>query len=94
MSDTPFDWDEANIRHIGLHGITPDEVEQSVLDEKAVLVEIQSERDEERVRLIGMTSAGRILAVVFAMRGTAIRPVTAYLATRIDQLEYLKQWEI
>ena len=94
MSDALFDWDEANIRHIGLHGITPDEVERCVLDEKAVLVEIQSERDEERVRLIGMSSAGRILAVVFAMRGTAIRPVTAYPATRGDQLEYLKQWEI
>ena len=39
MNDALFDWDEANIRHIGLHGITPDEVEQCVMDEKAVLVD-------------------------------------------------------
>ena len=58
-----------------------------------MLVEIQSEGGEERVQLIGMTSAGRILAVVFAMRGPAIRPVTSYPAAKIQQLEYLRQWK-
>ena len=62
-----FDWDDANVRHIALHGITPLEVEQSTLDEKAVLLELQSVKDEERVQLVGMTPAGRLLAVVFAM---------------------------
>ena len=41
-----FDWDDANVRHIALHGITPLEVEQSTLDEKAVLLELQSVKDE------------------------------------------------
>ena len=54
-----FDWDDANVRHIALHGITPLEVEQSTLDEKAVLLELQSVKDEERVQLVGMTPAGR-----------------------------------
>ena len=88
-----FDWDDANVRHIALHGITPLEVEQSTLDEKAVLLELQSVKDEERVQLVGMTPAGRLLAVVFTMRGEAIRPVTSYPATRVQQLEYLRQWK-
>ena len=37
-----FDWDDANVGHIALHGITPLEVEQSTLDEKALLLELQS----------------------------------------------------
>ena len=93
MSDPHFDWDEANIRHVGLHGITPLEVEQWVLDEKAMLVEIQSRNGEERFQLIGLTFSGRVLVVVFAMRGHAIRPVTSYPAARPQQLEYLRQWE-
>ena len=94
MSGVQFDWDEANIRHVGLHEITPLEVEQCVLEEKAVLVEIQSRNGEERFQLLGMTSSGRILIVVFAMRGQAIRPVTSYPANRQQQLEYLRRWEI
>ena len=93
MSGEQFDWDDANTGHISLHGITPLEAEPCILDEKAVQVEIQSESGEERVQLIGMTSTDRILAVVFAMRGPAIRPVTSYPAAKIQQLEYLRQWK-
>ena len=41
MSDSQFDWDEANIGHIALHGITTLEAEQCILDERAMLMEIQ-----------------------------------------------------
>lgn len=93
MRAPEFDWDLANTGHIALHGISPLEVEQCVLDDRALLVEIQSEQGEERIQLVGLSSAGRILTVIFAMRGSAVRPVTSYTASRSQQLEYLRQWE-
>jgi uncharacterized DUF497 family protein len=46
--------------------------------------------DEDRVKTIGRTASGRILAAVFTFRGEAIRPITAYDATTRDQSLYLK----
>ena len=56
-----------------------------------MLLEIQIDEHEERTKALGMTAAGRILAVVFTFRGDAIRPITAYTATtRLQQL-YLER---
>ena len=71
--------------------MTPQEAEQAVLDEAAVLLEIQSHGDEERTKALGMTKIGRILVVVFTFRGAAIRPITAYTATAVLQGLYLKR---
>jgi uncharacterized DUF497 family protein len=38
-----------------------------------------------------MTASGRILAVVFTMRGEAIRPITAYTAPQRLQKLYFQQ---
>jgi uncharacterized DUF497 family protein len=86
-----FDWDAANRDHLALHNVTREEAQQAILDPHAVLVEIQSGDEEERTKVLGITSGGRILAVVFTFRGGAIRPVTAYTATvRLQEL-YLKR---
>ena len=86
-----FDWDDANRNHIALHNATPEEVEQAILDPHAVLLEIQLNSDEERVKALGMTTEGRILSVVFTFRRNAIRPITAYTATvRLQEL-YLRR---
>src|ERR1017187_843417 len=86
-----FDWDDANRDHLALHNVAPEEAQQAILDPHAVLVEIQSGDEEERTKALGITSGGRILAVVFTFRGEAIRPVTAYTAAaRLREL-YLKR---
>ncbi len=41
------------------------------------MLEIQA-GEEERVKALGRAFNGRILVVVFTLRGEAIRPITAY----------------
>ena len=43
------------------------------------MVEIQAGW-EERVKEVGLTAGGRIVVVVFTLKGEAIRPITAYEA--------------
>lgn len=90
MEEATFDWDEANVRHLGRHNVDPQEAEQAILDPNAIMLEIQIEVGEERVKTIGRTARGRILAAVLTFRGEAIRPITAYDATIRDQSLYLK----
>ena len=60
-------------------------------DVNAVLLEIQFEENEERIKALGMTASGRILAVVLTVRGEAIRPITAYAAPRRLQKLYAER---
>ena len=81
-----FEWDEGNVGHLARHDVSPQEAEQAILDPDAVMLEIQY-GDEERVKSVGRTNAGRIIVAVFAFRGAAIRAITAYDApVRIQRL--------
>lgn len=86
-----FDWDDDNRKHLARHRVSPQEAESAILDEDAVLLEIESEQSEERIKALGMTAAGRILAVVFTVRGEAIRPITAYTPPRRLQKLYVER---
>ena len=86
-----FQWDDANRDHLALHSVAPGEAEQAILDHHAVLLEVQTGGGEERTKALGMTGAGRVLAVVFTFRGDVIRPITAYMATPRMQELYLKR---
>jgi len=76
-----FEWDEANVAHLGRHHVTPGEAEQ-VVQNNPIEFEFQTRRNEERVQLIGVTDAQRILVVVITWRGDNIRVVTAFPAPR------------
>ena len=89
MEGEEFDWDDANVRHLVRHGVSPTEAEQAILDPAAIMVELQTDR-EERIKAVGRTASGRILVAVFTFRGDAIRPITAYDATKRDRIGYLK----
>jgi uncharacterized DUF497 family protein len=84
-----FDWDDANRRHLSRHHVIPEEAEPAVLDPHAILLAIESDTGEDRAKALGMTASGRILAVVFTLRGEAIRPITAYAAPPRLQTLYL-----
>ena len=70
-----FDWDEHNEQHLSRHGITPKDAED-VLSGNHILLEYQTHGDEQRWVAVGATRAGRILSIVFAVRGEAVRPIT------------------
>jgi len=84
-----FEWDAANRKHLARHKVSPYEAEQAILDPNMIVVEVEHIGDEERSRVVGMTRAGRILALAFTMRSEAIRPITAFYAVPRDQAFYL-----
>ena len=83
-----FDWDAANIRHIGRHRVTPADVEQ-VFTNDPMTVGTQHHAEEERFLCFGRTNSGRFLTVLYTERGGKIRVVTAYPMTRSQQRMYL-----
>jgi len=77
MDDALFDWDLANIGHIGDHDVTPEEAEEAILGDSVEMDFDEEEGDEERWTYLGETRFGRILHVVITMRDEKIRVVTA-----------------
>ncbi|MGN6593381.1 MAG: BrnT family toxin [Terriglobales bacterium] len=72
-----FDWDVANVEHIGRHGISPDQVEQvfsNLPEEKGQ----KNRQGEERFIVEGRDDTGRVMMVIATIRNGRIRPITAY----------------
>lgn len=83
---TWFEWDEDNVDHIARHDVEPDEAEDALRDPHRHLLR----KGDDRLA-IGRTPVGRILFVVFTLRGRAIRIVTAYDATEREKQQYRRQ---
>lgn len=86
--DIEFEWDEHNKRHLSRHGISRRDAED-VLSGDHILAEYQVEGSEERWTALGATRSGRILVIVFALRGEAVRPITGWEANRQSRELYL-----
>ena len=70
-----FDWDVANVEHIGRHGITADECEEAYRNGPMV-IERQRRKHERRRLCLGETNRGRLLTFVVLERAGKIRFVT------------------
>ena len=79
-----IDWDDpdddsSNAAHIAEHGLTPEEVEFALLDDKTTFDVSDS---SGRPIAFGTTETGRFIVVVFEVLRPAdpliIRPITAY----------------
>ena len=86
-----FDWDQHNDEHLAKHGISRSDA-QDVLSGNHILLEYQMEGNEQRWVAVGATPTGRILAIVFTVRGEAIRPITGWTADKETAALYLEQW--
>jgi uncharacterized protein len=89
--DPEFDWDEQNEQHLAKHSISRSDAED-VLSGTHILLEYQMEENEQRWVAVGATRTGRILAIVFTVRGEAVRPITGWAADKETAALYLKQW--
>lgn len=87
--DIEFEWDDENKKHLAAHRVTPAEFEY-VLTNNAVDRGYESFNEEERYRAVGLTSAGRLLTVVWTPRNGSIRAVTAFPATVADKKAFLE----
>ncbi len=83
-----FDWDSVNTRHIARHGISQREVEEVFSNDPAD-IGYETVEGEPRWAAVGHTNSLRVLVVVWALRGEAVRPVTAFEAGRQLKGAYL-----
>ena len=73
-----FDWNEANIKHIAEHDVTPEEAEEVFSDEDNVLDEdIEHSIVEKRFLIIGKTEKARLLYQIFTKWGDKIRVISS-----------------
>jgi uncharacterized DUF497 family protein len=85
-----FFWDSANIDHIALHGVTPEEAEQ-VIQNDPLDLDRQIRNYEERFVHLGETNVGRILFVIVTVREDALRVVSAFPADKAVRKHYLNE---
>jgi uncharacterized DUF497 family protein len=86
--DDVFDWDASNEGHVLAHGIEPGEVEEALLDPDGFGIDAYDVPGEPREALVGATEEGRILLIIYTMRGRKIRPITARDASRAQKRRY------
>lgn len=66
------------------HGVSFAEAEFVFFDSLAIYDVDPDSKDEERYIIVGIGNLGRLLVVVYTMRGDKIRLISARLATRQD----------
>jgi uncharacterized DUF497 family protein len=86
-----FQWDDANIDHIGQHGVNPEEAEEAYLDPYRRGVPVHPHPNEDRWGVLGRTDAGRSLFLVFTKRAGNIRIISARDATKAEKQQYRKK---
>jgi hypothetical protein len=86
-----FEWDQrkgsANLRK---HGVDFADAATVLHDNRAVTLS-DDDSDERRYITIGMDALGRVLVVIYAMRGERTRIISARRSTRRERAAYEKQ---
>ncbi len=88
---TGFDWDAGNAKKKNwkAHGVTSSESEQVFLNRPLVAApDDQHPRKEARFHALGRTNAGRLLALVFTIRGDLVRVISARDSSRRERRVY------
>ena len=88
-----FEWDDANrIKNVKKHNATNEECEEIFFDpRKKIAKDILHSRYEDRYILIGETKKGRILFIVFTIRKTNVRVISARDLNRKERILYEKE---
>ena len=87
---TGFDWDSANVdKNWERHQVSPSECEQ-VFFQRPILIarDRKHSQREPRYAALGQTAAGRLLTIVFTIRGTLIRVISARAMSRRERNAY------
>jgi uncharacterized protein len=83
-TELDFQWDEANVLHIAVHGVTPLEAEAAVINSNVVIGRWYIRRSEWRLNIIGRAGK-RVLFVVVTTRDPLVRVVSARDANRKER---------
>ncbi|MGH9461354.1 MAG: BrnT family toxin [Vicinamibacteria bacterium] len=95
MADcTGFEWDAGNSgKNWERHGVTQGETEQVFFNRPVRVAPAKFVQGEPRYAALGSSSGGRLLTVVFTLRGTLIRPISARDMSRRERRLYEQKEE-
>lgn len=87
-----FIWDKGNTeKNLIKHNISCEESEEIFLDENQIIVDDEKHSGfEKRWLIIGETHSGTLLAVVFTVRNTRVRIISARRASKKEKNLYEK----
>ena len=90
---TGFQWDAGNSEKNWLvHEVSQAETEQAFYNRPVTLLVGQARSEvEPRQFLLGRTNTGRLLSIVFTIRGTLVRPIMARDMSRKERRLYAEQ---
>ena len=90
ISTIRFDWDDANReKNWKKHKVTTVECEETLFNRPRMIVrDERHSSSEQRYSLLGFTNAGRILNVVFTLRGDAVRIISARDQNRKERVMF------
>lgn len=84
-----FEWDRHNLTKVRLrHDISSEEAEQPFFNDHLTIFDEKHSVAEQRYRLLGATNGGRILFIVFTIRGKKIRIISARSASKKERSNY------
>jgi uncharacterized protein len=93
MRDDRFEWDDDKARaNLAKHKISFEDAKH-VFDTRNVNddPDLTMDYDEDRFTMVGLVN-GRLLAVLYTLRGERRRIISARLATRTEGREYAKKF--
>lgn len=87
---TGFEWDEHNTeKNWRKHLVTPSECEEILFNRPLVVADdVKHSEKENRLYALGHTDSGRLLFVVFTVRRSLIRVISAREMNRKERQEY------
>lgn len=91
---TGFEWDAGNaLKNWEQHGVSQGEAEQAFFNRPVLIAVAKGTRRERRYAALGQSTDGRLLTVVFTIRGTLIRVISARDMSRRERRVYGRQEE-
>ncbi len=88
---TGFDWDAGNTtKNPKKHHISNEEAEEVFFRDPVVLDATRPDDAEPRWFVFGLSERGRVLRIVFTLRGARVRVISARPASRKERSDYEK----
>jgi len=72
-----FEWDKGNLEHLKKHNIEYNECEDVFYNSPVFFVDEKHSQDEERFLAYGITNDEKLLTLIFTIRNTKVRIISA-----------------
>jgi len=86
-----FEWDAFNEAEVAAHDLTPTQIEEAFEAHFMFQLDARVVAGEQRWAFVAETFAGRVVTVVYTLRGPLIRAITAYPTRGRLRRQYLEQ---